>query len=246
MAKRSKSSARRSELHDDDEFAWQTPKKKKKKKKKKRSTDSASGTEGSGRTRSTKKKSTRSRSGKSKRKSAREELAGSSRSSRSSSRSSRKSGRRPGSGAHELEGSGRRRRVPAKAKKGINPVIPISAVTLSLLLFVGVLIFRNDPPPPARDEPQMLEDARKTMAEADKAYSAWNAAKRSKDADAEAEHHREAIALYEKADSQLGAVLDKYRTEDDQLPDAYGHYEADEVHISKRLQDLAKGARLGG
>ncbi len=243
-------SARRSEpdVDDDagdDEFAWQPKKKKKKSKtgKKKRISSTGESARSTGR---------RSSSGESDR-SGKRKRTGSVKTSKTSGSaklggsSRRKKSRRSESEDDSSSSTRRRRsgRTPLRKKKGINPVLPISIVTGTILLCLIIVIWSNTRPEKIVDDhPARLQEADAVTKEGMLAYRAWNKARASGNAKVELSKNREAHDKLVQAMEMYNAVLDPYRGGDDMLPPEYEGYERPLQEIAKHLVDLEKGSRL--
>lgn len=265
MAKRGQT--RRGRATEDDEFAWQTPetdKKKKKKKKSKKGRESGkSSTRGSEKGKSVGKAvGSKTKSSKSKTSSARSKSSSAkSKSTSSSSRTKRKTGSGKGTSARksasarrrrdseddddDLGDSGRRRRAPAPKKKGIDPVIPISIVTISLLLFVGALVMGNKKPAKQKDENVEWTAALEKKKEGMQAFREFNKYNRDGPPDMAVKKNKEALALLTEAVDMMNAVLDPKRDpESGMLPKSLEGYEKDLSEISRILIDLQKSGKL--
>jgi hypothetical protein len=219
---------------DGDEFEWK-PKKKKSKK-------------GTGRTERSTGRSSSTKKKKSKSKSARSKSAdgGSTRSKKRSggtSSSTRKSGsarRKRASGDDDVGNSGRRRRAGPPKKKGVEPIVPISIVTATILICIGLFLFLNKEPPKVVNEQNDWEAAKKIEEEGMAAYREFLAARKLDQPDV-TKHKREAAILKLRAAVEaMNAVLDPKRDAEGMLPDEFEGYERDLSQITKYMIDLEK------
>lgn len=249
MARSTRRKGRREAEDEDDgedDFAWQ-PKKKSKK--------GTGRSERPGRSSSTKKKSSKSKSSRSKSsegargKSSEGARGRSSDSTRSkkkgggSSSSTRKSGsarrKRPSGDDDDVGNSGRRRRAPAK-KKGVEPIVPISIVTATILICIGLYFFLNKPQPVVVNEEDDWSAAKKLQEEGMEAYGAF-VRSRAKDQPDISKHKREeAILKLRSAVEAMNLVLDPKRDDEGYLPKEFEGYENDLSQIAKYLIDLEK------
>jgi len=242
MARSTRRKGRREAEDEDDgedDFAWQ-PKKKKSKKGTGRSERPSTG-----RSSSTKKKKS------SKSKSARSKSADGSGSTRSKKRgggtssSTRKSGsarrKRSSSGEDDtVANSGRRRRAGPPKKKGVEPIVPISIVTATILICIGLFFFLNKPQPKVINEQNDWEAAKKIEEEGMAAYGEFLAARKLDQPDI-TKHKREAAILKLRAAVEaMNAVLDPKRDAEGMLPPDFEGYERDLMQITKYMIDLEK------
>lgn len=239
MARSTRRKGRR-EAEDEDEgddFEWK-PKKKKSKK-------------GTGRTARTSSSSSTKKKKSSKSKSARSKSAdggtGSTRSKKrgggTGSSSTRKSGsarRKRSSGEDDVGNSGRRRRAAPPKKKGVEPIVPISIVTATILICIGLFMFLNKPQPKVVNEQNDWEAAKKLEEEGMEAYRQFVAARSKDQPDVTKRKREEAILKLRSAVEAMNAVLDPKRDAEGMLPDDFEGYERDLSQISKYLIDLEK------
>ncbi|MGE0712060.1 MAG: hypothetical protein AB7N76_31750 [Planctomycetota bacterium] len=229
MAKRG--STRRAQTGDD-EFAWQTPdgeddapKKKKKKSKTTGKSKSAAGDD-----------SARSSKGSLKNSSSTRKKA----SGKSSARRKRESGDDEDFG----EGSTRRKRATPAPKKGVDPVIPISIISVTLLICLGIFLMNRGPQKIKTDENKEFEAAKKMQEEGMTAFKEFNKAKKSGPPDMVVKKGHEATQKLQKAMDMMNAVLDKYRDKEGMLPPNLEGYERDMSEIGTILVDIEKSGQL--
>lgn len=247
-----------------DEFAWQSPDnadgvaEKKKTKKKKRPSAEVAVVEDS-----TRAKAKRKSDGKSTGKSAKTTSSAKAASAKSSGkRASREaevdenasssvrkkkgssaSGRASGEG--DARASGRRRRPPAK-KKGVDPIIVISIITVTLLICGGIVyVSRRGTPEQGRNEPAMFDEAKKLHQEGIEAFREWNKAIAEGNGALELQKHKEAHEKLTKALDKLNETLEPYRDPDTGiLATGYQGYEDMYSEIAQYLVDLEKSGRV--
>lgn len=236
MARSTRRKGRR-EAEDEDEgddFEW--------KPKKKKSSKKGTGRTSRGSSSSTKKKKS------SKSKSARSKSADGGGSTRSKKRgggtssSTRKSGsarRKRSSGEDDVGNSGRRRRAAPK-KKGVEPIVPISIVTATILICIGLFMFLNKPQPKVVNEQNDWEAAKKLEEEGMEAYRQFVAARKKDQPDITKHKREEAILKLRAAVEAMNAVLDPKRDAEGMLPDEFEGYERDLSQITKYMIDLEK------
>lgn len=237
-----------------DDFAWQSPKKKSSKGKKstgrsERPERSPSSSTKKSSTKTSTKGSTRGKSGRTssegsgKAKSTSSKSASTKKKSGGASSSTRKSGSarsKRASGEEDLGNSGRRRRAAPAKKKGVDPIIPISIVTVTILLCVGMLFVFNREPPKQVNEENDWATAKALEDEGMNIYREFLAARKSDQPDVIKHKREEAIKKLTQAVEAMNAVLDPKRDAEGMLPADFEGYETDLSRISRYLIDLEK------
>ncbi len=242
MARSTRRKGRR-EAEDEDEgeddFAWQPKKKKSSKKGTGRSERPSTGRSSSTKKKS-KSKSARSKSADAGTGSARTKK----RSSGGTSSSTRKSGsaRRKRSSSGEDEGgtSSRRRRAGPPKKKGVEPIVPISIVTATILICIGLFFFLNKPQPVVVNEQNDWEAAKKIEEDGMEAYREFLAARKLDQPDITKHKREKAILKLREAVEAMNRVLDPKRDAEGMLPAEFEGYERDLSQITKYMIDLEK------
>jgi len=266
-ARRGSARAEVDDLDDDDEYAWDAPKKRKKstgKTKRSGSTRSSKGKRTSGKSKSlsssTRGKSAKSnkasgstKSGKSKSNSKSNKMSASSKTSgsarrkptKSSASSSARSSKRA---SGESAGSGRRRRsAPPPRKKDNNTVVLVSICSITVILVIGVLAYRAaSAPAPAQNDQAKLDRALQLKSEGMEAYRQWNNAKQSGDIQGEKAAWKTAHAKLTEAMDEFDALIRDPRYGDGtgtSFKPEYEGYDEEMSQIGTYLYDLGKGMR---
>jgi hypothetical protein len=217
----------------DDDFAWESPAETKKKKKKKSS---------KGKTSAKRKGSASARSSR---------KSGSSSTRKKASSSTRKSGsarrRRRDSeddDDDEMGNSGRRRRAGPAPKKGVDPIIPISIISVTLLVCLGIFLLGRKPKKIVVDDNTGFETAMSLKKEGMAAFREFNKYKRDGPPDMEVKKAKETITKLQAAIDELNLVFDKYRDAEGFLPKKYEGYEKDYSEMSRIVIDVQAGMRI--
>ena len=157
--------------------------------------------------------------------------------------STRKSGSARGkraSSEDDMGTSGRKRRAPAPKKKGVEPIVPISIVTVTIILLVGLyFVFNRERPKQVREDldwstAKALEDEGMAI------YREFLAARKADQPDV-TKHKRElAVRKLTEAVEAMNRVLDPKRDKDGMLPQDFEGYETDLSRIAQYLIDLEK------
>ena len=218
-----------------DDFAWQ-PKKKKSSKKPTGRSERPTGSSSTKKSKSARSKS--SDGAASSTRSKKKKIGAGADSTRKSGSARRK--RPPSDDGDEDGNSGRRRRAAPPKKKGVDPIVPISIVSATVLICIGLYLFLNKTPPPQIREDLSWDSAKKLEEEGMAAYGAFVKARDQDQPDVTKRKRTEAIAKLKQAVDAMNAVLDPKRDKDGYLPDEFEGYERDLSQIAKYLIDLEK------
>tara|TARA_B100000965_G_scaffold190671_1_gene159156 strand:- start:136 stop:570 length:435 start_codon:yes stop_codon:yes gene_type:complete len=143
-----------------------------------------------------------------------------------------------------MGGSGRRRRAAPAKKKGVDPIIPISIVSVTLLLCLGIFLMNRPSGKIVVNEDNEFQKAMDLKEEGMQAFREFNKYKKDGPPAKEIEAHDLAVKKLQAAMDQINSVLDKYRDKEGMLPPKYEGYESEMGQIAQVLVDLEKSGRI--
>jgi Sec-independent protein translocase protein TatA len=150
-----------------------------------------------------------------------------------------------GGDGDDMSSSARRKRVVPKKKQDFSPVMIISAISLTLILCVGIVLMNKGRTPVAgRDDTKTFDEFKKLKEEGLKLFGEFNAAAKTDNAALAQQKGEAAHAKLTEATEKLNALLDNYRRPDGTLPPEYEGHEQEYEAIAPRLVDIEKRITL--
>lgn len=144
-------------------------------------------------------------------------------------------------GDDDMSSSARRKRVIPKKKQDFSPVMIISAISLTLILCVGILLVRKGGTAgPQRNDQVSFDEFKKLKEEGLKLFGEFNAASKTDNAALAQQKGQAAHRKLTEAVEKLNALLDNYRRPDGTLPPEYEGHEQEYEAIAPRLVDIEK------